>query len=206
MALLFGVWAGALALWWQVKWIRVVCLATALLLLAIMVLPGRGIDSGKLRNAYVESLRRYEGTRYVWGGENMMGIDCSGLVRRGLIDAMLRQGAATANPSLIRQSFLMRWFDCSALAMQEGYRGQTFRLMSAPSIAKLDHNLLLPGDFAVTADGVHTLAYLGDSVWIEADPGAHRVIRVGTNEENGWLAVPVDIIRWRIFEDKRPVQ
>ncbi|MFN2599036.1 MAG: NlpC/P60 family protein, partial [Pyrinomonadaceae bacterium] len=51
-----------------------------------------------MRRAYIASLESYEGTRYVWGGENSRGIDCSGLVRRGLINADFHEGVVTANP------------------------------------------------------------------------------------------------------------
>ena len=56
-----------------------------------------------LRQKYVDSLVRYEGTKYVWDGENRLGIDCSGLVRKGLIDAAVRAGISTWNPRLIRR-------------------------------------------------------------------------------------------------------
>ena len=129
----------------------------------------------------------YINAPYLWGGRTPFGIDCSGLVRRGLIDASFKEGVTTANPGLIRRSFLMRWFDCSARALQEEYREQTHRLFPVRSIQQLDHATLEPGDFAVTADGVHTLAYLGDKTWIEADPGVGRVIKVRAQAENAWI-------------------
>jgi len=193
-------WGSSLVLWWDMKAIRIAALAIAVVVLLLAILPGRTPDVGKLRSNYVKSLTAYEGTRYIWGGENRLGIDCSGLVRRGLIDASLRQGLTTANPGLIRRSFLMRWFDCSARALQEEYRSQTHRLFPARSIQQLDHTKLEPGDFAVTASGVHTLAYLGDKKWIEADPGAGRVITVRAEDDNGWLKVPIEVVRWRAFE------
>ncbi len=41
---------------------------------------------------FVEALRTYEGTTYVWGGETARGIDCSGLIRAALIDTQIRAG------------------------------------------------------------------------------------------------------------------
>jgi hypothetical protein len=200
VGLLLGIWSGALVLWWERRTIRLVGLGLAVVVLALVAWPGRAYDVGQLRANYVKSLLAYEGTTYMWGGENRFGIDCSGLVRRGLIDASLRQGVKSANPGLIRQSFLMRWFDCSASALQDEYRMQTHRLFPARSIHDLDHSKLKAGDFAVTSSGVHTLAYLGDEIWIQADPGAGRVIKVRAAEDNGWLHMPIQVMRWRAFE------
>ncbi len=36
----------------------------------------------------------YQGVRYVWGGEGLLGIDCSGLVRKGLVWSQLNLGIA----------------------------------------------------------------------------------------------------------------
>ncbi len=53
---------------------------------------------------------------------------------------------------------------------------------------------------AVTEDGVHILAYLGDKVWIEADPIYKKVIKVSIPEtDNPWFNTPVYILRWQQF-------
>ena len=207
VCLILFIWGATLVLWWRSKPVRIVALGVASVVILVIVWPGRLPNTARLRSNYVNSLVAYEGTKYVWGGENRLGIDCSGLVRRGLIDASLSEGMRTANSGLIRQSFLMRWFDCSARALGEEYRQQTRRLFTASSIQQLDHTKLEPGDFAVTVGGVHTLAYIGDKTWIEADPGPGRVVKIHATEENGWLKMPVDVMRWRTFEppnDLRP--
>ena len=104
------------------------------------------------------------------------------------------------NPNLIRAALSLWWFDCSARALLEEYRGQTKRLLAAENVRQLDPSKLQPGDFAVTADGVHVLAYLGEGIWIEADPGLQRVVRLNAMEENHWLKVPIVVMRWRYFE------
>ena len=48
----------------------------------------------------------------------------------------------------------------------------TEQVTSGKSINSLDIKSILPGDFAVTTDGIHVLVYLGKSTWIEADPNA----------------------------------
>ena len=66
---------------------------------------------------------------------------------------------------------------------------------------EIEPNQLLPGDLAVTRDGVHVLAYLGESRWIQADPQAGRVLVLsGKDLQNPWLRVPVRIMRWRVLD------
>jgi hypothetical protein len=49
-------------------------------------------------------------------------------------------------------------------------------LRKSKSINALDHEKIMPGDLAVTQNGVHVLAYLGERSWIEADPACKKVI------------------------------
>ena len=202
--LLIGVihlWGGALWLFWKQRLVRYGCLVVAVVTGAVTMLPGYADDAAALRQEYVNSLLRYEGTRYVWGGESKLGIDCSGLPRCALMSANLKRGVLTANPQLIRESMGLWWFDSSAKALMEGYRGKTRVLLSTPAINQLDHSRIMPGDFAVTSSGVHALAYVGDQSWIEADPGpANRVILLKVPGSSAWLNTPVHIMRWRQFE------
>ena len=165
------------------------------------ILPGKKVESEKLTTDYLVALRSYEGTQYIWGGENKLGIDCSGLVRSGLIKANFRQGIRTMNPNLVRFSFSLWWHDCSAKALGEGYRGQTRHILSSPSINALDETKILPGDIAVTKSGVHVLAFLGGHEWIEADPEVRRVVIVHTPAaNNSWFEEPIQILRWTELE------
>lgn len=81
-------------------------------------------------------------------------------------------------------------------ALRDGYKGLTTPLFQAQSINAITNSRLAPGDIAVTADGAHVLAYLGDNHWIEADSGPMRTIIVATPTENRWFSVPVHILRW----------
>jgi len=161
-----------------------------------LILPGSEPDQVRLRKEYISVLKRYEGTVYIWGGENKIGIDCSGLVRNGLIDANVLVGIKTLNPKPIRTALNMWWNDCSASALRDGYRNYTKTLFKAENINSANIDAMLPGDIAVTVDGVHVLAYLGENLWIEADPGVMRVILVKTPTNNPWFTVPVYILRW----------
>jgi cell wall-associated NlpC family hydrolase len=170
--------------------------ATCLLALALVSLPGRKADAQALRQAYVDALLSFEGSPYVWGGENRFGIDCSGLVRKGLINANLRFGLQTLNPRLLRQALYLWWNDCTAQALRDSYLGLTERQSSAAQINDIDARLLLLGDLAVTAGGEHVLAFIGKGMWVEADPGEMRVIRVQTPAKNTWFRTPVHVVRW----------
>ena len=167
------------------------------LIAGFLICPGRNYDRKQLRDAYVHALRSYEGTRYIWGGEDMLGIDCSGLVRAGLIKATFKEGLLTFNPRLARFAVSLWWHDASAEALGQEYRQQTKRLFATSSINELDQNKVVPGDIAVTTSGVHVLAYLGDGEWIEADPNLGKVVIVQVPaEKNPWFQEPVKVLRW----------
>jgi NlpC/P60 family protein len=188
---------GLLGFFWRVKWLRFTTLALVAFAIVCFVIPGNPIDNDSLRRAYTRSLKRYEGSRYVWGGENSLGIDCSGLVRAGLINAEFSEAFRKRNPALLRTSASLWWHDCSAGALGEGYRELTFPLFDAQAINQIDSTRLQPGDLAVTEDGIHVLAYLGNKTWIEADPFPQRVITVSVPTTNEWFDTPVKLVRWR---------
>ena len=89
--------------------------------------------------------------------------------------------------------------DKFASELGQGYGGRTLLLKPAVSLNRADYGLLQPGDFAVTSDGVHTLAYLGDKTWIEADRGEGGVVKVIVPTKNPWFNRPVRLMRWRIL-------
>ena len=200
LALFLSVYAGGIALAWPKRPLRISLIALAIVLVVPFLLPGRNPDAARLREAYTQSLAAYEGTTYSWGGENRFGIDCSGLVRRGFISACVKEGLRTANGSLLRQACDLWWHDASAKAMGEEYRGETVLLLDTPSINQLDHARLLPGDIAVTENGVHTLVYIGDNRWMQADPGRGRASYEHVPvKDSGWFSTPVHILRWKLL-------
>jgi NlpC/P60 family len=198
---IFSTWL-CLVVWdWRVKAIRAAVLTIPLVALIFCALPVRNADPANMGANYVAALRRYEGTRYIWGGENGLGVDCSGLVRGGIIHANICCGLRTFNPALVREGLFVWWNRCSARELKDGYRGRTQFVLSARSINDLDTAQLLPGDLAVTSDGVHVLAYVGSTTWIEADPGVGRVVKETVpSPENIWFTLPVNIVRWRQLE------
>ena len=124
-ALVVLVWGGLIALLWlKRKGVGAALLAATLSLLLFLSLAGRPIDPSALRRVYLERLQSYVGATYIWGGENFLGIDCSGLVRRALIDALFLQGWRTANPQAIRDAIALWWHDESALEMGRAADGR----------------------------------------------------------------------------------
>jgi cell wall-associated NlpC family hydrolase len=188
-----------LAIWMVLRRRRKWLIAAAVVHLvaaAFLLLPGRAYDAGSLRSAYVAALGRYEGTRYVWGGENHLGVDCSGLLRAALVEAHFVEGVRTFNPRLVRQGLWYWWHDASAREMSDGYRLSTAPV-GKPGLLTAVGSQMEAGDFAVTADGSHVLAYLGDGRWIEADPYVLRVLRFGSGEESQWWNSKVVPGRWK---------
>lgn len=193
---------GGLALAWRYRWLRRTLLAVYGLVAAFLALPGRpGYDRVALRGEIARALLRYEGVRYYWGGENALGIDCTGLVRRGTIEGTFLYGLRTFNPLLVRKAAAFWWRDRSADDMIKGAGKTARKVAEAPSLVILDDKNLHPGDFAVTRGGIHALAYLGDHLWLEADPAEGKVIRVPTRgSRNPWFGQPVSVMRWRFLE------
>jgi hypothetical protein len=202
LALASSVWFGLIALVWQQHLLRFALLGLTLLSGAFLAVPSQGQPSAEsLRSDYLVALRRYEGVRYYWGGETSRGIDCSGLIRRGLIDALLQRGIRTLDAGLVRHAIRLWWRDCTASALGEQHRGLTVPVLVTPSINALDHSTILPGDLAVTKSGIHILAYLGDQQWIEADPMVGRVITVtAPSADNSWFDGPMNIVRWSVLK------
>ena len=200
VVLLFFLWASLVVLTRRRRLFCYPVIALGLVCAGLIALPARhSPDTARLRQEYVKRLGRYEGVPYVWGGENFLGIDCSGLVRRGLIDALFLRGLCTLDGGLIRQGLRLWWQDCSAKDLADARKQLTVPVAKAASLNGLDPNLILPGDLAVTSGGVHVLAYLGNQVWIEADPG-RRVMKLTVPSSNPWTQMRVEIVRWRMLQ------
>lgn len=176
------------------------------LMAAILVLawPIHTIDQQLLRQQYVSRLQSYQGTRYVWGGETAWGIDCSGLMRRSLIDSILRATIISRNPGLLRTAFDVWWNDCTARDLSLGYGGRTVPIGTASSLNEFDASGLQPGDMAIVDDGIHVLACLGEKTWIEANSSSHRVIIDQVPDTNNvWLQKPAVIVRWSLLDESK---
>lgn len=193
---------GLLLLWWRYRVLRWTLLGLCIAVALFSALPGRAdYDRPALRQEVVHALQRYEGVRYVGGGENFLGIDCSGLVRRGTIEGTFVYGIRTLNPLLVREAALLWWRDMSARDMALGAGRKARKVAEEKSIATLNDKIVHPGDFAITSNGIHALAYLGDHVWLEADPGERKVIRFDARTaKNNWVRTPISVLRWRLLD------
>lgn len=194
---IIGVWLGPLLLLWKRKKIRFLLLILPLFIVAPFLLPERKIDKHELRNDYLKRMISYKGTPYHWGGESGRGIDCSGLPRKAMREALFSNGIHHLNGAATRLFIKHWWNDASAKALAESYLKFTVPTGEIGTIAEMNYANLHQGDLAVTQDKRHILAYLGNEQWIQADPGAGKVIiENGKTSMNGWFAVPVTIHRW----------
>jgi hypothetical protein len=160
----------------------------------------RPVDPPVLRSGYCAALKSYLGCRYVWGGQGYLGVDCSGLVQKGLMDALASRGLATLDPALMRESLSLYWHRTTANVIGKGYGGRTFTVTTCPNLNALDYSLLQPGDLAVTSGGDHLMAYLGSLTWIAADPGVGKVTMFTIPEQkNVYFFTPMRIVRWKIL-------
>ncbi|MHA3770733.1 NlpC/P60 family protein [Verrucomicrobiota bacterium sgz303538] len=201
LALIGGITIGLLRLTWRKPFVRWPLLLAITAAGALVFGPGPTYsDMRALHATYLRRLQAYEGVRYYWGGENSFGIDCSGLVRRGMIDALLAQGIRNWDSTLVRKALSMWWNDTSALELRENAT-LTTKLQQVKSVNDLDPALLKPGDMA--SNGTHIMAYLGDRRWIEADPGENRVITVDVPADNGWFQCPMTILRWTLLTEPK---
>lgn len=204
VALLFGLagtWAGLALLGWRKTPLRIALIVVPTIVAVLLALPGRAINASALRDDYVHRMADFEGTTYLWGGESSRGIDCSGLPRRAYRDALLWYGIRNFNSRALREYVGQWWYDSSARALGEGYRGNTVPLGVAGTIREIDHHALREGDLAVTTNGIHVLAYVGDGQWIQADPGIGAVATLdGHTADNSWFLAPITVHRWALLD------
>ena len=194
-------WSAGLGFVWRRKFWRTILLILPVLAAVPFCLPEKPLDPEKLRGRYVAAMERMEGTCYLWGGESRRGIDCSGLPRRALRDALWETGMENGNGAAFREWARQWWFDTSAKAMAENHRGFTRPLGVSGKLRDLDFSNLSPGDLAVTADGRHVMVFLRGGNWIQADPRPFKVtIGDPAVEPNPWFDSLVRMHRWTILD------
>ncbi|TLD68739.1 NlpC/P60 family protein [Phragmitibacter flavus] len=204
LAALLTFWSGLIYLIWNRRPARLTLLLLPVIPSVLLLLPARPVDTKQLTSSYLRNLTKYESVRYVWGGESFFGIDCSGLPRRALRDALLTYGLSHLNSNALRTFLQHWWFDASALALSKGYRNCTTPVGTSGTIKTMDYTNLLPGDLAITRGGAHLIVYLGNDQWIQADNEKGKVLtQSGRTDENGWFHAKVTTHRWNLISSPR---
>jgi energy-coupling factor transporter transmembrane protein EcfT len=199
--LFLSLWLVVLLLFWEIKIFKEIFFIVSALFIFLLFPNGKKIDKSILQQQYTESLKKYEGVKYVWGGENRYGIDCSGLVRKGLIDAFGNLGVANFCPIYFKKALHIWFNDCTAKDLKNGYKGLTKEISVHRNLIHLDYKKIQSGDFMVTENGVHTMVYIGNNLWIEADPVKQKVIIINSSDTNFyWFNLPAKIMRWHDLE------
>lgn len=184
-------------------WLSSLYVMLAIGVVAWGVLAGRMPDPERLATAYRARLLAFRHTHYVWGGETHVGIDCSGLARIALCEAMLCEGVRTANPRLLGPVLWRFWWqDISARAIRDGNFGYTSVLGYVPALAGYPAAELQPGDLAVTDGGGHVLIFVGDRRWIEANASDGTVVVSTANRDSQrcYFNMPMTLVRWWILD------
>lgn len=156
-----------------------------------------------LEQMYVKQLLYYRGTPHQWAGETNGGIDCSGLARAALWQAMLKVGVKEANSSLLGpQLWKFWWRDLSAGDMLKGRYGYTRVIGVADRLAGHDTSALSEGDMAIVGRGTHVLIYCGEDQWIGANPQDGRVVlnKATARSKRPYFLQPVTFVRWWILQ------
>lgn len=205
--LLLGLFTGLLYL---VKLIRrrplalIPALAILIALITWIITAGRPPDIAGLRQEYLLRLQAFRGTVYIWGGETHVGVDCSGLARVALMEAMVVEGFKEGNPRLLGPMLWQFWWrDIGTRGMDEGAFGFTHHVSHAIKLTDGAKASLLPGDLAVD-EHTHVLMYLGENRWIEANPDDHRVVINAAipSSTRPYFNKPAHIVRWWVLDSR----
>ena len=184
-------------------------LYTALFFVALFItwaiLGTKPPDVDMLQDIYVRRLGAFEGVQYAKGGETHGGIDCSGLARVPMWQAMLNEGVREMNPRLLGTMFWRFWWrDMGALDILNGKHGYTSIVGHAEKLAGYNPYELQKGDLAIPDQGEHVLIYIGDGKWIEANPDDGKVVvnEATADSKRHYFNTPVTILRWWILEEE----
>lgn len=171
-----------------------------LLILVILLVFIVSISGDYTKKPFSEHLVSFKGTRYVWGGENKVGIDCSGLIRASMMKKILSENLYEIDVLSLKILLNLWWNDFSARDMK---KNKLFlNLGSYSRIENISDEILSLGDIAITSDGVHCLAYVGGGQWIHADPNEKKVVVDMQINDKVWFHTSVNLVRWKYLKVK----
>jgi hypothetical protein len=167
----------------------------AVAVVAVLLSPIR-TDARTLDAAMVKELGHFMNTPYVWGGESVDGIDCSGLPRAARRRAAVSLALGNADPGLLRVAAASWLVDTSASAMLDG--NGTVVLARAATIASLAPDARQPGTLIATADGTHLMVMGDHRHVVEADPALGRVVVLDIEDRaSPWTSRAVVALRFK---------
>lgn len=152
------------------------------------------INEKVIQEYYINYLRGYEGTIYVWGGEGFLGIDCSGLPRSSFIKANFKYAYIHFNGKALKKAVWLWWFDASAKEMYYGYKGALIVENNSFKIKDLRQEVE-PGD--IVTNGSHVMVYLSKDEIIQSDPDRNKVVIDTLPSENHWYRMEVKLVKWK---------
>jgi hypothetical protein len=168
--------------------------------LPLLILANRAeINKEELKTIYLNQLATFNGVPYVWGGENCFGVDCSGLPRKSMINALVIYSIYNLNGTAASRACYYWWNDASALEMVSGYGGNT-KIDSGIYTINSGIPNAVAGDMAITKGGVHVLVYLRADKIIQAEPGIGSVVIDSIPMSNSWYDEKVKLVKWSILQ------
>ncbi len=187
-------------IFYKMKWFIITASCLLVLLTGIMINHST-IDKKLLSTLYVEQLHSFHQSPYVWGGESGLGVDCSGLPRKSMINALLLYALYRLNGGALFKAIDYWWHDASAYEMSLSYKERMVVFDDIFTVNKSSHVAVQPGDLAVTKNGTHVMVYLNAQQVIQAEPGAGQVIIDEIPSRNAWLNQSVKLVRWSVLND-----
>ncbi|HAN09867.1 MAG TPA: hypothetical protein DCP90_04555 [Clostridiales bacterium] len=154
-----------------------------------------------IRLSYIENLKNYENTNYMSGGENRIGIDSSGLIRRPMIDTFIEMGFKTKNMQYIRMA-LSIWMDDYAISdIYNNYKGMYIDILKFCSICEITDKNIKSGDILIYDNYSQVYIYLGNNEWIEVNPHDKKTIIVSAIPALSIMReISGKVVRWKVLE------
>ncbi len=197
-----SMWIIVLLKLWKKFFTRGVAIVITAILILFYFSSGSGIESELLRNIYVDNATKYLNVAYMENGENTMGISPSGLVRKAMIDTLMKGGVATKNMQYIRDAIDI-WIDDYKIENIYNNKKQLFTdVLWFDDLSKVNTSNLLQGDILVYDDYLRIYIYIGNDIWIESNPSIGKVVaEIIPMPPERPITLYGKIVRWKVLEN-----